>query len=177
MKSSRSFRAVRTLWAVALMVSIVAVWRDPAPCMPNVGAHCAADQDCAQCADVCGLNCETKVRTAEAVECRHAVCQFRGFDPCAPFRALYPPVTCTPNVGGSCVSDQDCAQCADVPMRNGCHVTITTLVDCVDSVCKTTGCPVERCPQGQVCVGCSMVEPCACVPRAIPSDASPRKLP
>ncbi|HEY2516735.1 MAG TPA: hypothetical protein VGI39_37955 [Polyangiaceae bacterium] len=70
---------------------------------------------------------------------------------------------CTPNLGSHCASDQDCAQCADVRSRNGLsRVKVTTAVECVDAVCKKTGCPTERCPQGQVCTGCEVNLPCQC---------------
>lgn len=71
--------------------------------------------------------------------------------------------TCTPNIGAHCASDQDCAQCAEVRTRTGTsRVKVTTAVECVDAVCKKTGCPTERCPQGQVCVGCEVNLPCLC---------------
>jgi hypothetical protein len=76
-----------------------------------------------------------------------------------------PPAACTPNRGAHCTSDQDCAQCADVLTRDGLtRVRVTTAVECVDAVCKKTGCPVQRCPQGQYCEGCEVNLPCRCRP-------------
>jgi hypothetical protein len=73
------------------------------------------------------------------------------------------PCTCTPNVGAACTSNRDCAQCADVLAHLGpCTVRVTTAVECVDAVCKRTGCPTDPCPNGTVCEGCFANIPCQC---------------
>jgi hypothetical protein len=164
-----------TLAAVALAGLIVAaVLAFRSRCVPNVGAPCASDRECAQCADVLTGDFETKTRTAMAVKCRHATCELPSFDPCVAIRAEFPPVNCTPNVGVHCGSDQDCAQCADVLNFTGaCNVRIPTAVACVDGVCQKTGCPQEPCPRGQVCWGCVANIECFCSEPTPPLDASP----
>ena len=80
-----------------------------------------------------------------------------------PVPASDPPAACTPNVGARCAASKDCAQCADVTTRLGTgQVRLATAVDCVDQVCKKTGCPVDRCPAGQSCTGCVANLPCEC---------------
>jgi hypothetical protein len=50
----------------------------PPGCAPNVGAHCASDQDCAQCADVHQAFGARVVRVATAVQCIDSVCVKTG---------------------------------------------------------------------------------------------------
>lgn len=89
-----------------------------------------------------------------------------------------PPAGCVPNEGAYCTSSHDCAQCADAVRARGGgdSVLVETTVDCLDrsvgapgdggldSICMRTGCPRERCPQGQHCEGCQANLPCFCRP-------------
>lgn len=78
--------------------------------------------------------------------------------------SLSPNHACTPNIAASCHTDADCAQCARTyrPYGRPAMVTVLTTVQCIDSACLRTGCPVDPCPQGTSCQGCVVNLPCFC---------------